>query len=86
MGVAIALHEEMTFSEGAITSGGWLTYPILTMGKMPEIKVVLAHLPKRAFTAKDQKAPTPSPHPLSPPLSSMRRANPGAAPLSTRSM
>jgi CO/xanthine dehydrogenase Mo-binding subunit len=42
MGVSQALHEEMTFDEGAITSVDWATYPILTMAEMPAIKVVLA--------------------------------------------
>ncbi len=42
MGVSQALHEELTFDEGAITAVDWATYPILTMAEMPEIKVVLA--------------------------------------------
>jgi len=42
MGVSQALHEEMTFDEGAITAVDWATYPILTMAEMPAIKVVLA--------------------------------------------
>lgn len=42
MGVSQALHEEMTFDEGAITSTDWATYPILNISEMPEVKVVLA--------------------------------------------
>jgi len=42
MGVSIALHEELTFDEGAITAADWTGYPILTMAEMPDIKVVLA--------------------------------------------
>jgi len=46
MGVSQALHEEVTFDEGAITSTNWYTYPILTMAEMPEIKVVIAARPE----------------------------------------
>jgi CO/xanthine dehydrogenase Mo-binding subunit len=46
MGVSQALHEEMTFDEGSITSLDWLSYPILKMDEMPELKVVLAPRPE----------------------------------------
>ena len=46
MGVSQALHEEVTFDEGAITSNNWAAYPILTMAEMPELKVVLAGRPE----------------------------------------
>lgn len=46
MGVSQALHEELTFDESGITATNWLTYPILTMAEMPEIKVVLAPRPE----------------------------------------
>jgi len=46
MGVSIALHEEVPFDEGAITARDWLTYPILKMAEMPEIKVVLVNRPE----------------------------------------
>ena len=46
MGVSIALHEEVPFDEGAITAKDWLTYPILKMAEMPEIKVVLVDRPE----------------------------------------
>jgi nicotinate dehydrogenase subunit B len=42
MGVSQALHEEVQFDEGAVTSGDWSSYPILTMAEMPELKVVIA--------------------------------------------
>jgi nicotinate dehydrogenase subunit B len=46
MGVSVALHEEVTFDEGAITVNDWATYPILKMGEMPDVKVVLVHRPE----------------------------------------
>nr|WP_221774231.1 molybdopterin cofactor-binding domain-containing protein [Novosphingobium flavum] len=46
MGVSQALHEEVAFDEGAITSADWSSYPILTMAEMPEIKVVIAARPE----------------------------------------
>lgn len=42
MGVSQALHEEVTFDQGAITSTDWQGYPILTMAEMPELKIVIA--------------------------------------------
>ncbi|MDE2597333.1 MAG: xanthine dehydrogenase family protein molybdopterin-binding subunit [Sphingomonadales bacterium] len=42
MGVSQALHEEVSFDKGAITSTDWASYPILTIGEMPEVKVVIA--------------------------------------------
>jgi len=42
MGVSEALHEEVTFDEGTITSVDWSGYPILTAEQMPELKIVLA--------------------------------------------
>ncbi len=44
-GVSQALHEELSFDQGAITSSDWYSYPILTMAEMPEIKVVIAARP-----------------------------------------
>ncbi|MBB4612354.1 xanthine dehydrogenase family protein molybdopterin-binding subunit [Novosphingobium taihuense] len=40
MGVSQALHEEVTFDQGAITSVDWASYPILTMAEMPQLKIV----------------------------------------------
>jgi nicotinate dehydrogenase subunit B len=42
MGVSEALHEEVSFDTGAITSLDWTTYPILTISEMPELKIVIA--------------------------------------------
>jgi nicotinate dehydrogenase subunit B len=42
MGVSEALHEEVSFDTGAVTSLDWSTYPILTAAEMPELKVVIA--------------------------------------------
>jgi nicotinate dehydrogenase subunit B len=46
MGVSQALYEELTFDEGSVTTRDWLTYPILKMADIPEIKVVLIHRPE----------------------------------------
>jgi nicotinate dehydrogenase subunit B len=46
MGVSQALHEEVTFDEGAVTSDNWAAYPILTMAEMPVVKVVIAPRPE----------------------------------------
>jgi hypothetical protein len=46
MGVSQALHEEVTFDEGAVTSDNWASYPILTIAEMPELKVVIAARPE----------------------------------------
>ena len=45
-GVGQALHEEVAFDEGAITSANWRSYPILTMAEMPEVKVIIAARPE----------------------------------------
>jgi CO/xanthine dehydrogenase Mo-binding subunit len=42
MGVSQALHEEVTFDQGAVTALDWSGYPILTIAEMPELKVVIA--------------------------------------------
>lgn len=42
MGVSQALHEEVTFDAGAVTSTDWTGYPILTMAEMPELRVIIA--------------------------------------------
>ena len=33
MGVSIALHEEVTFDEGAVTASDWISYPSLEDGR-----------------------------------------------------
>ena len=45
MGVSEALHEEVSFDTGAITSVDWMTYPILNISEMPELKIVVAPQP-----------------------------------------
>jgi nicotinate dehydrogenase subunit B len=46
MGISIALLEEVMFDESGVTQDDWLSYPILTMADIPEIKVELIHNPK----------------------------------------
>jgi len=45
MGISEALHEEVSFDKGAITSTDWYSYPILKMSELPEIKVVIVPRP-----------------------------------------
>jgi nicotinate dehydrogenase subunit B len=45
MGVSIALHEEVSFDQAAVTVYDWATYPILKMGEIPEVKVVVIPRP-----------------------------------------
>jgi len=45
MGISQALYEEVSFDESTITTKDWLTYPILKMAEIPEIKVVMLHRP-----------------------------------------
>jgi nicotinate dehydrogenase subunit B len=46
MGVSHALLEELQFDESGITSRDWITYPILKMADIPEVKVVLLNRPE----------------------------------------
>jgi CO/xanthine dehydrogenase Mo-binding subunit len=46
MGVSMTLHEELRFNDSTITSADWMSYPIATMGELPEIKVILHHHPE----------------------------------------
>jgi nicotinate dehydrogenase subunit B len=46
MGISHALLEEVTFDESGITQNNWISYPILKMSDIPEIKVVLLNNPK----------------------------------------
>jgi CO/xanthine dehydrogenase Mo-binding subunit len=46
MGISIALMEEVMIDESSVTQDDWLSYPILTMADIPEIKVELIHNPK----------------------------------------
>jgi CO/xanthine dehydrogenase Mo-binding subunit len=46
MGISHALYEELTFDESGVKTQDWLTYPILKMADIPEVKVVLVHRPE----------------------------------------
>lgn len=46
MGVSQALYEEVTFDEGAVTVEDWISYPILKMADIPDVKVVLSPAPE----------------------------------------
>jgi nicotinate dehydrogenase subunit B len=46
MGISHALYEELKFDESGITSRDWISYPILKMAEIPEVKVVLLHRPE----------------------------------------
>ena len=46
MGISHALLEEAKFDESGITARDWLTYPILKMADIPEIKIVLLDRPE----------------------------------------
>ena len=46
MGISIALLEEVIVDESGVKQDDWLSYPILTMADIPEIKVELIHNPK----------------------------------------
>ncbi len=46
MGISHALLEEAAFDQSGITVRDWLTYPILKMSDVPEIKVVLINRPE----------------------------------------
>ena len=46
MGISHALLEEAKFDESGITNRDWLSYPILKMADIPEIKVVILNRPE----------------------------------------
>ena len=56
MGISQALHEEVTFDQGAITSRDWRTYPILTMADAPEVKVVMLNRPEVGYFGQGSEA------------------------------
>ena len=55
MGVSIALLEEVMIDESGVTQDDWLSYPILTMADIPEIKVELITIPRWANMAAAQR-------------------------------
>jgi len=46
MGISQALYEEVAFDESEVTTKDWLSYPILKMAEIPEVKVVMIHRPE----------------------------------------
>ncbi|HTQ61861.1 MAG TPA: molybdopterin cofactor-binding domain-containing protein [Candidatus Solibacter sp.] len=46
MGISQALLEEVVFDESGIAQNDWISYPILSMAEIPEVKVVLLNNPK----------------------------------------
>jgi len=57
MGVSNALLEEVIFDESGITQDDWISYPIVNMAAIPEIKVVLLNNPKVGTYGGGSEAP-----------------------------
>jgi CO/xanthine dehydrogenase Mo-binding subunit len=60
MGISEALHEEMTFDTGKITSFDWVTYPIMRFTELPDlanIKVVIINNPSVNAAGMGGEAP-----------------------------
>jgi nicotinate dehydrogenase subunit B len=57
MGVSQAIYEEVAFDESGVTAQNWISYPILKMGEIPEIKVVLLHKPEVGTYGQGSEAP-----------------------------
>ena len=56
MGLSEALKEEVTFDRSKVTSTNWNSYKILTMGEMPEIKVVQISRDDKGFGGGSEAA------------------------------
>jgi nicotinate dehydrogenase subunit B len=56
MGLSEALKEEVTFDKSKVTSTNWSRYKILTMGEMPEIKVVQISRDDKGFGGGSEAA------------------------------
>jgi len=56
MGLSEALKEEVTFDKSKVTSTSWNSYKILTMGVMPEIKVVQISRDDKGFGGGSEAA------------------------------
>jgi nicotinate dehydrogenase subunit B len=56
MGVSEALKEEVTFDKSEVTSTNWNSYKILTMGEIPEIKVVQLSRDDKGFGGGSEAA------------------------------
>jgi nicotinate dehydrogenase subunit B len=57
---SIALHEEVTFDKGKVTSHDWMGYPILTMAEAPKINVVLINRTDRGSGGGSEPAILPA--------------------------
>jgi nicotinate dehydrogenase subunit B len=57
MGISHALIEEVIFDESGVTQDDWVSYPILTMADVPEVKVVLLNNPKVGTYGGGSEAP-----------------------------
>jgi CO/xanthine dehydrogenase Mo-binding subunit len=57
MGLSHALLEEVQFDESGITSKDWKSYPILTMGETPEIRVKIINRPDLILAGMGGEAP-----------------------------
>jgi CO/xanthine dehydrogenase Mo-binding subunit len=66
MGISEALHEEVSFDTGAVTSLDWSTYPILTAAEMPDLKVVIAPYAGAEVYGQGSEAPMLWPRPRLP--------------------
>jgi nicotinate dehydrogenase subunit B len=56
MGLSEALKEEVTFDKSKVTSTNWSSYKILTMGEIPEIKVVQISRDDKGFGGGSEAA------------------------------
>lgn len=56
MGLSEALKEEVTFDKSKVTSTNWNSYKILTMGEIPEIKVVQLSRDDKGFGGGSEAA------------------------------
>jgi CO/xanthine dehydrogenase Mo-binding subunit len=56
MGLSEALKEEVSFDHSKVTSTNWSSYKILTMGEIPEIKVVQVSRDDKGFGGGSEAA------------------------------
>ena len=56
-GISEVLHEVMTFDKSMVTSVDWVTYPILRMKDVPEVKVVILNRPDLNLVGMGGEAP-----------------------------
>jgi CO/xanthine dehydrogenase Mo-binding subunit len=72
MGLSEALKEEVIFDKSKVTSTNWNSYKILTMGEIPEIKVVQLSRDDKGFGGGSEAA-----NALVPPAVAVRSADAG---------